>query len=62
MDGVLRMVIRAAWALLAVECGNPARVEIRRVRYDKASMAAAIRAAEGVPDQLAREIEAGGHL
>ena len=51
---------RAAWALLTVEAGKPVQVEIRRVPYDVASMAAAIRAAEGLPDQFARDIETGG--
>ncbi len=51
---------RAAWALLTVEPGQPVQVEIRRVPYDVASMAAAIRAAEGLPDQFATDIETGG--
>ena len=44
---------RAAWALLTVEPGKPVQVEIRRVPYDVASMAAAIRAADGLPDHFA---------
>ena len=51
---------RAAWALLTAETGKPVEVEIRRVPYDVASMAAAIRAAEGLPDQFATDIETGG--
>ncbi len=51
---------RAAWALLTVEPGQPVQVEIRRVPYEVASMAAAIRAAEGLPDQFAIDIEMGG--
>ena len=51
---------RAAWALLSVEHGQPVQVEIRRVPYDVASMAAAIRAADGLPDQFATDIETGG--
>ena len=51
---------RAAWALLTVERGKPVQVEIRRVPYDVAGMAAAIRAAEGLPDHFARDIETGG--
>src|SRR5918992_3780959 len=43
---------RAAWALLTVEAGMPVEVEIRRVTYDVTSMAAAIRAAEGLPNQF----------
>jgi putative phosphoesterase len=51
---------RAAWALLTVEPGQPVQVEVRRVPYDVASMAAAIRAAEGLPDHFATDIETGG--
>jgi putative phosphoesterase len=51
---------RAAWALLTVEPDQQVQVEIRRVPYDIASMAAAIRAAEGLPDHFARDIEMGG--
>jgi putative phosphoesterase len=51
---------RAAWALFTVEPGKPVRVEMRRVPYDIASMAQAIRAADGLPDQFARDIETGG--
>src|SRR3954470_22033279 len=51
---------RAAWALLTVEAGKPVQVEIRRVSYDIASMATAIRAAEGLPDHFATDIETGG--
>jgi putative phosphoesterase len=51
---------RAAWALLTIDQGQPVHVEIRRVPYDVASMAAAIRVAEGLPDQFARDIETGG--
>ncbi len=51
---------RAAWALLTVAAGTPVQVEIRRVPYDVASMAAAIRAAAGLPDHFAVDIETGG--
>jgi putative phosphoesterase len=51
---------RAAWALLTMEAGKPVQVEIRRVPYDVASMATAIRAAVGLPDQIATDIETGG--
>jgi putative phosphoesterase len=51
---------RAAWALLTVDAGKPVQVEIRRVPYDVANMAAAIRAAEGLPDHFAADIENGG--
>jgi putative phosphoesterase len=51
---------RAAWALFTVEPDKRAQVEIRRVPYDIASMTAAIRAADGLPDQFATDIETGG--
>jgi putative phosphoesterase len=51
---------RAAWALVTVEAGKPVQVEIRRVPYDVAAMAAAIRAVKGLPDQFATDIETGG--
>ncbi len=51
---------RAAWALFTLEAGKPVEVEIRRAPYDVAAMAAAIRAAEGLPDHFARDIETGG--
>lgn len=51
---------RAAWALITTEPDSPATVEIRRVDYDIPSMAAAIRVAEGLPDQYAIDIETGG--
>jgi putative phosphoesterase len=51
---------RAAWALLTVEARQPVHVEIRRVPYDVASMAATIRAADGLPDHFATDIETGG--
>jgi diadenosine tetraphosphatase ApaH/serine/threonine PP2A family protein phosphatase len=51
---------RAAWTLLTVEARQPVHVEIRRVPYDVASMAAAIRAADGLPDHFATDIETGG--
>jgi putative phosphoesterase len=51
---------RAAWALLTVEPRQPVQFEVRRVPYDVAAMAAAIRAAEGLPDHFATDIETGG--
>ena len=51
---------RAAWALLTVAAGEPVAIDIRRVPYDVAAMAAAIRAADGLPDSFARDIETGG--
>jgi putative phosphoesterase len=53
---------RAAWALFTVEEGKPVQVqvEMRRVPYDVAAMAEAIRTAEGLPDHFAQDIETGG--
>lgn len=51
---------RAVWALLTVTAGQAVEVEMRRVPYDVASMAAAVRAADGLPDHFARDIETGG--
>jgi putative phosphoesterase len=51
---------RAAWALFNLEAGAAPIVRIVREEYDVASAAAAIRAAEGLPDHFAREIETGG--
>jgi len=51
---------RAAWALFDLAPGEPPAVEIRRVPYDVTAMAAAIRAADGLPDRFARDIESGG--
>jgi putative phosphoesterase len=51
---------RAAWALLTVEAGKPVQVEVRRAPYDVARMADAIRAADGLPDQFATDIDTGG--
>jgi putative phosphoesterase len=51
---------RAAWALLTANAGQPVQVEIRRVAYDVTGMAAAIRAADGLPDHFARDLETGG--
>ena len=52
---------RAAWALLTAEAGKPVQVDFRRAPYDIASMATAIRAAKGLPEHFARDIETGGH-
>jgi putative phosphoesterase len=51
---------RAAWALITATSGRPPAVEIRRVAYDVATMAAAVRAADGLPDRFALDIETGG--
>jgi thiol-disulfide isomerase/thioredoxin len=42
------------------DLGKAVQVEIRRVPYDIASMASAIRAADGLPDHFAADIESGG--
>ena len=51
---------RASWVLLSVTAGELVEVEIRRQTYDVHAMAAAIRAAEGLPDHFAADIETGG--
>jgi putative phosphoesterase len=51
---------RAAWVLLTVAPGRPVQVETPRESYSVAPMAAAIRAADGLPDHFARDIETGG--
>lgn len=51
---------RAAWTLFTVVADQQVQVEVRRVPYDITSMAAAIRAADGLPDHFARDIETGG--
>lgn len=51
---------RAAWALLTFEPDGPPVVHIERVPYDVGAMAAAIRAADGLPDYFARDLETGG--
>ena len=51
---------RAAWALIDLAPDRPVAVEIRRVPYDVAAMVAAIRAADGLPDQFARDLETAG--
>ncbi len=53
---------RAAWALFEITPGQPVSVTIHRVAYDIASMADAIRAADGLPDHYARDLEAGGRV
>jgi hypothetical protein len=46
--------------LLEVAPNQPVSVEIRRTAYDTAEMTKAIRAAGGLPDHFARDIETGG--
>lgn len=50
----------ACWVLLTVSGIGGAEVEFRRVPHDVGVEAAAIRAADGLPDQFARDIETGG--
>ena len=51
---------RTCWVLLTAEAGNPVSVEFRRVPYDIAAMAAAIRAEPGLSDHFAADLETGG--
>jgi putative phosphoesterase len=51
---------RAAWVLLTVDENGAVSVETRRLDYDIPSMAAGIRAADGLPDHFASDIETGG--
>lgn len=51
---------RAAWALFDLEQRHPPSITIHRVPYDVAAMADAIRAADGLPNHFARDIETGG--
>jgi len=53
---------RAAWVLLTVEDAGAVTSETHRVPYDITTMAEAIRAAEGLPDQYADDIETGGSV
>jgi putative phosphoesterase len=51
---------RATWVLITLNRDQPIRIEFRREAYDIAAMAAAIRAADGLPDQFALDIETAG--
>ena len=51
---------RACWALLEISSTGEATVTFRRVNYDIATVAAAIRQQPGLPDVYARDIETGG--
>ena len=51
---------RAGWVLLTIGTGGEVAAEMRRVAYDIPAMAAAIRAADGLPDHYAADIETGG--
>jgi len=51
---------RACWVLLEITKEGGAQVVFRRVEYDVALMARAIRETEGLPDNFAHDIETGG--
>lgn len=51
---------RAGWVLRTVDEAGRVVSEIQRVAYDIASMAAAIRESDGLPDHYAHDIETGG--
>jgi putative phosphoesterase len=54
---------RAGWVLLTVADDGTVTTELRRVDYDVATMAAAIRKTDGLSDHYATDIETGGrHL
>jgi putative phosphoesterase len=52
--------VRAGWVLLTIGGDGRVTSELRRVGYDVATMAAAIREADGLPDHFAADIETGG--
>ena len=51
---------RAGWVVLTIDGDRAVDVAVRRVAYDIPAMASAIRAATGLPDQYAADIETGG--
>ncbi|MGN6031772.1 MAG: metallophosphoesterase family protein [Thermomicrobiales bacterium] len=51
---------RAGWLLLAIDGLGNVATTMQRVPYDIASMATAIREADGLPDAFAQDIETGG--
>lgn len=51
---------RACWAMLQIGDDGEVDVSYQRVEYDIAAAAAAIRAADGLPDVYAVDIETGG--
>jgi hypothetical protein len=51
---------RAGWVLLDISSDGMVSSELHRVDYDVATMAAAIRDADGLPDHYAIDIETGG--
>jgi putative phosphoesterase len=50
---------RAGWVLIEIAPDGAVTSTVHRVEYDVANMAAAIRAADGLPDHFARDIETG---
>lgn len=53
---------RAGWVLLTVGRDGTVASEMHRVRYDIATMAEAIRTADGLPGHYAHDIETGGKI
>jgi predicted phosphodiesterase len=51
---------RACWVQLDLVPGRIGEVVVHRIAYDVTAMAAAIRAADGLPDHFANDIETGG--
>jgi putative phosphoesterase len=51
---------RAGWVLLTIDTDGTVSSEMHRVGYDIATMSAAIREADGLPDHYAADIETGG--
>jgi putative phosphoesterase len=51
---------RACWVSLAIDADGTLSHEFHRVGYDIASMSGAIRAADGLPDHFARDLELAG--
>ena len=51
---------RACWVLLTLVAGAEPEVAFQRVSYDIEAMAAAIRDADGLPDQFAEDLETAG--
>lgn len=53
---------RAAWLLLELAGDGTVDATLRRVDYDAAAAASAIREADGLPDHFADDIETGGRV
>ncbi len=52
---------RACWLLLTLMEGRVPQVAFRRVAYDVAAMAAAIRSSDGLSDHFSTDLETAGH-